>query len=174
MDAREYRIKRIEITLAALGALIVVWGAYQGYLAYRQQAELQALRALHDAQLKTCSELAAAAAKPFSAENGAELRSSFHAFAELKHGPALVILDNDVLASAVVVHNRLLHALDLPDGADFSDQVRCTLQETPFQLALACRKMMGEAFKKEAHSAIEQLGPGYAMGWAGTCAAPLK
>jgi hypothetical protein len=34
--------------------------------------------------------------------------------------------------------------------------------------------MMGEAFKKEAHSAIEQLGPGYAMGWAGTCAAPLK
>jgi hypothetical protein len=109
------------------------------------------------------------AAKSFSAENNKTLRSLYYQFSEIKHGPALVLLDKDVLDTAVAVHNKLVDALAVTDALDYRDKVRCTLLNTPFELSLACRRMLGESLRKEAGGGIEPINPNYIMNWQGSC-----
>ncbi|RJF98588.1 hypothetical protein [Noviherbaspirillum saxi] len=169
MDALERRLKTIEIGIAVVGLLGLAFGGYQTYLTYRQHAELQALRALNDAQLKICQDFVATAAHLFSVEDRKSLRAEYYKFSEIKHGQALALLDANVLDKGVAVHSKLIDALEVPDGETFRTQVRCTLGNAPFELALACRKMIGRAFQKESGAAVEPIDPTYVMNWKGTC-----
>ena len=174
MNDREHRLKIIEVGIAVIGLLGLGFGGYQTYLTYKQHAELQALRALNDAQLKVCQDFVSVAAHVFSAEDSKALRADFYKFSEIKHGQALTLLDADVLNKGIAVHSRLIDALELPDGKAFRTQVRCTLGNTTFELALACRRMIGQAFQKEARAAVEPIDSKYVMGWKGTCEATRK
>jgi hypothetical protein len=168
----EFNLKVAQSSVALFGLILASFGAWQAYLTYRQSAELQALRALDDAQLTVCEELTSTAAAAFSAGTRDELTETYRSFAKLKHGRALMLLDKDVLDHAVVVHNNFLDALDLADGEPhYRERVRCILSNAPFDLALACRRMMGKAFQREAHDAIEPIDPDYVMRWNAKCEA---
>ena len=169
MDQREFHLEVTKVAISIVGLLGLAFAGTFSYLTYKQHAELQARRALDDAQLKVCQDFVSVAARMFSAENAKTLRSLHYQFSEIKHGQALVLLDKDVLERAVVVYNNTLPALNIADGPDFRANVRCALKNSPFQLSLACRRMIAASLTKEAATTVEPIDPNYVLGWTGQC-----
>ena len=169
MEQREYRLEVIKVAISVVGLLGLAFGGTFTYLTYRQHAELQARRALNDAQLKVCQDFVSVAAKMFSAEDARTFRALHYQFSEFKHGQALALLDKDVLEKAVVVYNSSLPVLEIADGPSFRATVRCALKNSPFQLSLACRRMIAASLTKEAATTVEPIDPNYVLGWTGQC-----
>ncbi len=169
MEDREYRVKVVEAGVAVIGLVSLVFGGWMAYLSFRQNAELQALRALNEAKLQMCQSIVDLASKMYSAADVHTLRSTYTSFAEIKHGKGLILLDQEVLDQAIAVHKAALEALALEDGPDFAERARCKLGNEPLKLAVSCRTMMGAALATESGAAITPLVPRYAMQWIKSC-----
>lgn len=169
MERMEYWSKFTTATVAVAGLLAALWGGWQAFLTYRQHAELQANRALNDAQMKVCLELVQVAAKMFSAPTPEKLLPLHNQFGEIKHGVGLMLLDKHVLDASIKVYNDSIAALNMPKGDDYRHRVACKLGTAPFVLVVACRTMLSESLQREAGSPLVALPEGYAMSWKGDC-----
>lgn len=168
-EKAEYRLKLLTAFLSCLTVAAALFGGLQAYLNYRQQATLQATRALHTEQRRICIGLVNVASKMFSATEPEELLQLHDQFAEIKHGEALVYLDKETVELAVAVYNKSIEALKTPEGDGFRKGVQCALAEHPFKLALACRKLVSNAFIREAALPPNLIETSYVMKWKGNC-----
>jgi hypothetical protein len=170
MDAREFLVKRVEIVIAVVSLAALFAGAYQAFASYKQEAKLQALRALHESQLNACTSISVAGAKLLSARDSDELFDRFVSFSELKHGQGLMLLDASVLDSAVALHNALVPLLNADSGPSFRKTVRCGLGDLPFKLSLACRHQLSNAYSRESgDDALMPIASDYVISWKGEC-----
>jgi uncharacterized protein HemX len=168
-EKAEFRLKLLTAILSCLTVAAALFAGFQAYLNYRQQATLQATRALHADQRRICMSLVGVASKMFSAYDPEELLLLHDQFAEIKHGEALVYLDKDTIELAVAVYNRSIDALKVDEGDGFRKGVQCALAEHPFKLALACRKLVSDAFVREAGLPLNLIETSYVMEWKGEC-----
>lgn len=155
---------RIVQTMAAIVGILAVG---IGYLDYRRKAELQALRGLHEAQLSTCKAVANAAAGLYEATNQHEFDLALSAFAKLKHGEALAILDPPVLTAMLTTWGEVAKFRSGKQGADFQTEARYKLCDDPLKVVLACRTMLASGFRIEGGEAIKLLDDNFTMQWMG-------
>ena len=165
MERKEYLLKVIETAATVVGVAGALGGALWGYLDYREKAELQALRGLHDAQMTTCNEVAATTAKLLSASNQDEFDDALAKYGEVKHGKALLILDKRTLDTMVRLWNKAIDINVAEDSGEFGDAVMRSLGNLPFEVVLSCRKMLASGFEEEGKTQIEEIEDGYVMTW---------
>lgn len=155
--------------IKTIGLLFVLVGVYQAYLTYNQSAELQAMRALHSEQLKVCSSLVEASSNLLSQNTSTDYLAAFDAFSKLKHGTVLVLLDKATIDKSVEVYNAAIAPLSHNDDKILRKKVRCSLANSPFELAISCRNLISQSFKTESGGALSPIAESYTMGWAGSC-----
>lgn len=164
-EDREYRLNVIEVTVSVLTLCGLAYGGWMTYRAYTQKPALQAQRAMNDAKQKACLELSATAAKLLTASSVNAMSELKDKFGDVKHGAGLVLLDKPVLDEAMTLYNSAADALKIPDGPTYRHQVRCTLNDKPFRLALACRQMVARDLSAEGGVPIAPLDPDYLATW---------
>lgn len=172
MTREEYRLQLLGTIIAFVGVIGGLVGGAVAYLDYRGKAELEALRALHDAQLLTCRDVSNASARLLSANDQEQFDKALTSFAELKHGSALTILDRSVLDQMIDLYNTALKVDFKGHGGEFRNAVIGQLCDKPFQVALRCRKMLAKGYRDEVGEKIEILDDSYVMGWSGGPCAP--
>lgn len=161
------RLKVAEIAISAGGLVLALLVGVVAYLDYRDNAQLQSMRALHDAQLRLCEEVSTTSARLTSAADLDELYASLDLLSELKHGRALVLLEKPVLDELVALYNSAL-LFTLRDEIDdsFTYDLQCSVGEKALSVVHECRRMLARAFEREANFQISLVDADYTVGWA--------
>lgn len=179
----ELSIKKAEAFIKGLALIGVAFGAYQGYLTYVQKAELQAMRALHEVQMKTCERIVKASTSLMHQDSFDGYSKALTEFSVLKHGVALTFLDVKVIDKASDVYNVAVELFDNAQTIDalekqdesladsvVKDLAQCYFENKPFELALACRESISKSYRAESGSDLSPLSEQYTMGWVVDCA----
>jgi len=160
------KFKTVELSLSAGGLLLALIVGIIGYMDYRDRAQLQAMRALHDAQLQLCQEVSIVSAKLTASTDLDALYLQLDSLSELKHGKALILLKQPVLDKLVDLFNSAVNFTNLEEIDDsFRDQLRCAVGQQALDVVLECRSMMAQAFDEEANFELDQIDTNYELSW---------
>jgi hypothetical protein len=152
MDHKEYRLQVWGTMIALFGVVGALAGGTVAYLDYRSKPELGALRALHDAQLATCRDASLAAARLLAATSQEDFERVLLSFGEIKHGPALALLDRPVLDQMIFLWNDAINFESSEKGWKFSASATDKLGMEVFKVSSECRKSLVRGFEAEANS----------------------
>ena len=164
--AESNRLKIVEITISVGGLMLALLVGIIGYLDYREGARLQSMPALHDAQLRLCEEVSTASAKLTAATGFDELDAGLDLISELKHGRALVLLEQPVLDRLVTLYNAAL-IFSIRDEIDdnFNNDLRCSIGDQALEVVHECRAMLARAFRRESNLGLDLVDANYSIEW---------
>jgi hypothetical protein len=108
MTTKDSRLDRVNTIIAAIGVVGALVGGFIAYSGLKDKAKLQALSELHSAQLEACQDVAQTASQLYTVKNVNDFNDTMNRFTELKHGKAMLILNNEVVEKMTVLYNNAL------------------------------------------------------------------
>ena len=96
-----------------------------------------------------------------------ELYERLDHLSELKHGRALVLLEQPVLGELVALYDSVLVFSGRDEIDDsFQADLNCAIGDQALAVVHECRRMLSRAFEREANFQISLVDADYTAGWA--------